>query len=166
MTYSHIISIIRIATVLALSTALSNALAQTPLVLKANCMSIFRPVEALGDREGHSLAIAEFTCRFEGGPLAGAVGPGSGIYEWNGPNGVALSSSGIYRKPGVHAAWINTDMKLALTIADGRPVGATTNGRGRFLLVTGSAAALSGKSYSFTSQSTGPGVFSMDVTLD
>jgi hypothetical protein len=156
----------RITTAIVLSTALSAAFAQTPLTFKASCTNISRAPEPLGDREGHSLQILEGTCRIEGGLLDGAVGPLSGIYEWNGPTAVALSSSGLYRKPGVHAAWVNTDLKLSLTMVDGKPVGTTASARGRFLVVTGSAAALSGKAYSATTKSTGPGLFSMDITME
>ncbi len=157
---------IRLAAALALSTALGGTLAQTPLTIKFSCLSISRAPEALGDREGHSLQIAEFTCRAEGGPLDGAVGPGSGLNEWNGPNGVGLARYGIYRKSGMHAAWINTDEKFTLTMVDGRPVGSTFSGRGRFLIATGSSAVLSGKPYSFTGKTTGPGQFVFDLTMD
>ena len=157
----------RVAAALALSTAFFSTFAQTPLTVKVACLSVSRAPEPLGDREGHSLQIAESTCRIEGGPLDGAVGNISGIYEWNGPNAVGLAAGqGVYRKPGVHAAWINTDHKLALTMVDGRPVGASFNGRGRFLQVTGSAAVLSGKPYYFVGKTTGPGQFVFDLTME
>jgi hypothetical protein len=156
-----------LATALTLSIAFSSALAQTPLTFKIACVSVSRAPEPLGDREAHSLQIAESTCRVEGGPLEGAVGAGSGIYEWNGPNGVGLAAGqGVYRKSGVHAAWLNTEHKLALIMVDGKPVGATFNGRGRFLIATGSAAVLSGKTYSFAGKTTAPGQFVLDLTME
>lgn len=59
-----------------------------------------------------------------------------------------------------------SEAKLALTMADGKPTGFTGTGRGIYKMATGTAAALTGKTYSYTFSTTGPGQFVVDVKID
>lgn len=53
-----------------------------------------------------------------------------------------------------------------MTVTNGEVTVTSGLGRGRFTMATGTASALSGKTYSFTFKSAGPGQFVMDVKDD
>jgi hypothetical protein len=114
------------------------------------------PPQALGDREGHSISVGQYSCRAESGPLAGGVSTGTNMWEWDGPKGTLLSDSGVVRKPGATLAWKGTGGILTLTMADGKVTGWTASGRGANLLATGGWASMAGKSYTWTAKSVGP----------
>ena len=37
--------------------------------------------EKLGDREGHSLSVGQYSCRIDGGPLSGGIATGTDLWE-------------------------------------------------------------------------------------
>jgi hypothetical protein len=102
----------------------------------------------------------------EGGLTDGGILTGTGITEWDKTNGVLLSGSGVTRKPGATTAYRTTEAKIALTLSDGKVVGSSGSGRGLFTMATGTAAALSGKTYTYTFKSVGPGQTVVDVKID
>ena len=114
------------------------------------------PPVPLGDREGHSISVGQYSCRAESGPLAGGVGTGTDIWEWDGPKATLLSDSGVVRKPGATLAWKGTEGKLTHTKTDGKVTGWTASGRLTNLLATGGWASMAGKSYTWTAKSVGP----------
>jgi len=120
-------------------------------------------IEPLGDREGHAIRTSQFSCLGAAGPLTGGVFTGSTIYELDKTGGVLLSGAGVVRKPGATTVYQLTGGKLELIITDGKVTGATTSGQGIYQLAVGSAASLSGKSFTFTSKPTGAGQFEIDV---
>jgi len=71
------------------------------------------PPEQLGDRDGHALRVAQFSCVANSGPLSGGVLTGSTIYELDKGSGVLLTGSGVVRKPGVAGVDALTEGKLA-----------------------------------------------------
>ena len=93
--------------------------------------------EALGDREGHTLAIYSGSCRTDSGPLSGAITTGTDIFEWNGPNAVLVTGNGVARKPGATLVYQNTGGKMSLTMTDGKVTGWTASGKGTNLVATG-----------------------------
>jgi hypothetical protein len=120
------------------------------------------PPEPLGDREGHSLSVVAYSCRVDSGPLAGGVMTGSNVWEFDGPNAVLRSSIDVVRKPGATSVYQESDAKIALTITGGKVTGFTASGKGTWLVASGSAASLAGKSTSWTAESTGPGQFTIE----
>ena len=123
------------------------------------------PPEPLGDREGHSISVGQYSCRAESGPWAGSVGTGTSIYEWDGPKAVELANSGVARKPGATLAWKGTEGKVTLTMTDGKVTGWTGSGRGTNLLATGGWASKAGTSYTCTWKCVGPASqFSVECT--
>jgi hypothetical protein len=146
----------------------AGAAAQSGTTAKLYCQSVGNAgvPEALGDREGHSIAAGLFTCRTEGGPGDGGILTGTNIIEWDKGNAVALSGSGITRKPGAVTAYQLTEGKQSLVMTDGKVTGATGSGRGRMTLATGAAASWAGKTFSYTVGTTGPGQFVVDVKYD
>ncbi len=145
-----------------------GVLAQASNVVKLHCTAVGNnPPEALGDRPGHSIAIGEFTCIEEGGPLDGGVMWGTQIYEWDGVNGVGKAGFGVIRGRGGHIVYVNTEMKNTLTITDGKVTGFVATGRGHYPVATGIAASSAGKSYSFVAKpGPGPGRFVIESTID
>ena len=51
--------------------------------------------EPLGDREGHGISIVQVSCHVDSGPMKDGILTGSDILEWDGPNAVLVSSTGI-----------------------------------------------------------------------
>jgi hypothetical protein len=121
--------------------------------------------EPLGDREGHSITVGQYSCRVDSGPMSGGLVTGTAVWEWDGPNAVQLSNSAVGRKPGATIVWVGKSGKLALTMTDGKVTGFTASGQGADVVATGSAASLVGKTSTWTSKSTGPDQFTTEETL-
>jgi hypothetical protein len=141
-----------------------NALAQ---VSKYNCTNNGPNLpEPLGDREGHFLLVAAGSCVIEGGVLDGTVVSQNTI--WDNDKGVVtiLSADGVARKPGSVAVYKVTGGTLSYIMQDGKPAGWTASGKGVYTLAVGGAAALAGKSYSWTARATGPRTYSIESKLD
>ena len=143
------------------------ALAQTGSTARLYCHTVgYTPPEPLGDREGHSISVTQGTCRVEGGPTDGSILTGTNIIEWDKGNGVILTGAGVTRKPGATTAYQHSEGKVTLTMTDGKVTGSTASGRGRVTMATGGAAALNGKTYSYTSKTVEPGQYVVDVKYD
>jgi hypothetical protein len=115
------------------------------------------PPEALGDREGHSISVDAVSCHSKSESMSGALLTGTYIWEWNGPNAVLLSATGVIRKPGATMVYQETGGSIALTMTDGKVTGFTASGKGYEKLATGSLAALAGTPYTWTVKPAGPG---------
>jgi hypothetical protein len=124
------------------------------------------PPEPLGDREGHSIQISQVSCRVESGPLKGGVLSGMDIFEWNGTNADQIAANGVIRSPEGTAVYEEKGGKLALTMTDGKVTGFTFTGAvGTYLMGSGSAAGLTGKSWTVVIKPTGPGQFTAEATM-
>jgi hypothetical protein len=119
--------------------------------------------EPLGDREGHTITVGQYSCRVDSGPMSGGIVTGTDVWEWDGPNAVQRSMSIVFRKPGATAVGRGTSGKLALTMTDGKVTGFTASGKGDEKLATGSLAVLAGKPYTWTANPAGPGQFTLEV---
>jgi hypothetical protein len=137
-------------------------------VSKFVCMTVGQSGarEELGDREGHAISITTVACRLESGPLDGGLLTGGSIWEWDKTNATMASASGVVRKPGATAVYRYTEGKIALTMVDGKVTGFTGSGKGYWPVASGSAASLGGKSFIWTSKSTGAGQFETVLTAD
>jgi hypothetical protein len=118
--------------------------------------------ELLGDRPGHAIAVGQYSCRIDSGPLTDGVFSGTNIVEWDKANGVLISGAGILRKPGSMAAYQLTDERFVLTMTGGNATGLTATGRGRWALASGGAASFAGRSFTFTVKTTGPDAFTVE----
>jgi len=54
----------------------------------------------------------------------------------------------------------------AVIVTDGKVTGLTTSGKGSYPMATGSLASLAGKSFTYSSKPTGPGLFDIDVVRE
>lgn len=165
----HIQRFIRFASIAAVIGLSGSSAAESSHSYRLSCHAIGNsPAEPLGDREGHALTVGQATCRVEGGPLDGGVQTGMVIWEWDGPNGVALSGMGVTRKPGATAVVAIMEAKAALTVVDGKITGIAGSGRAVYKVATGSAASLQGKTYTYTFGSTGEpqNYWTVDIKVD
>ena len=122
--------------------------------------------EPVGDRDGHTLQVAEASCTVQGGPLDGAVLTQNTLWEYDKGVGNMLSSHGVYRKPGAMATYVNSAGTINLVMADGKVTGWTAAGKGRYAMASGSAGSLNGKTYSWTARPTGPRSYVVEATFD
>jgi len=163
----HLLNVCGIATAaIALAATAPSAAAQGNTFTLA-CQSIGSgALEPLGDREGHSLLVGEYSCRADSGPLSGGVWTATDIWEFNGTNAVLVTGYGVIRKPGATAVYQDTEGRLALTMTDGKVTGFLATGGGSWPMAIGSAASLAGKSYTWTSKPTGPGQFAVELKVE
>ncbi|MGY3482591.1 hypothetical protein ACVW1C_000474 [Bradyrhizobium sp. USDA 4011] len=118
--------------------------------------------EPLGDPAGHGLSGYQFSCFGVDGLLKGAVYSATNITEWNGPQATYLLAGGIHRSVGGFAVTQMLEGTGSAIMKDGKPVGSTGSGKAIFKFASGTLAALSGKTVSFTSKSTGLNRFELD----
>ena len=122
--------------------------------------------EPLGDREGHGISVGQISCHIDSGPMKDGIVTGTDILEWDGPNAVLVSEHGVVRKPGATLVYVETQGKIALTMADGKVTGWTAWAKGTNVVATGSAASLAGKSYTTMAKPTGPGQFTFEAKTE
>jgi len=137
------------------------------IIVKYACQNVGAfASEPLGDREGHSISVGQFSCRVDAGPMSGGVMSGTAIWEWDKTNAVLVVGNGVVRKPGATVVYQDMDGKLALTLADGKVTGYTASGHVRFPIATGGGASLAGKSATWTSMPTGPDQFVIEDKVE
>jgi hypothetical protein len=125
----------------------------------------FCGLEDLGDRQGHSLQVGDYSCRVIDGPMAGAILTGTGVWEWDGATGTFLSGFVVVRKPGATVVSQTLSGKAEATMSDGKATGWTASGQTVWLLATGSAESIKGKTISWTAKGTGPHEFEVTSTV-
>ena len=134
---------------------------------KHTCMNVGPNLpEPLGDREGHAVSVADGSCMIEGGLLDGTVQTQHTIWEFDKGAMNILSGDGVSRKPGVAVAYRVTAGSLTYVMKDGKPVGWNASGKGVFTLATGAAAALAGKTFTWTGYATGPRSYILESKVD
>jgi hypothetical protein len=122
--------------------------------------------EPIGDRDGHMLGTSSYSCRVVTGPLKGAVYTGNNVTEWDGPTGIYVSGSSVHRMAGGILVSTITGGTLDYIMKDGKPVGVISNGTGRNAIASGPGTPFAGKSFKFSSKTTGLNQFNIDVTYD
>ena len=129
------------------------------IIVKYACQNVGAfASEPLGDREGHSISVGQFSCRVDAGPMSGGVMSGTAIWEWDKTNAVlVVGQRRRLHKPGATVVYQDMDGgKLALTLADGKVTGYTASGRRPVSrLRPAVAASLAGKSATWTSMPAG-----------
>ena len=121
-------------------------------------------VDKLGD--GHAVSSGPYSCRMVSGPMDGGVITGQSLMEWDNTGGVVLAGSAVIRKPGGFVVYEDKEGKIALTITDGKVTGFTGSGKVRYLVATGSAAPMAGKTIAYTIKSTGADQWEADGTVE
>ena len=159
--------ILNLATALVFVTSSASAPAQTAVTFKSTCQDVgMSGREPLGDREGHSITVGQYSCKNEGGVEDGSLMSGMVIWEWDRTAAVMLSGNGVIRKPGAFAVYQNFEGKASLTVVDGKVTGLTGTSTGVYKTATGGMAPLAGKSFSSTFKSIGGGQFVIEATIE
>jgi hypothetical protein len=154
-----------IATLLcsALSLIGANGFAHAGVVGRYECNIVgTASQDPIGDRDGHQLSSFQFSCFGVDGLLKEAVYTATGISEWDGPQGTQLLTGGVHRVSGGLAVTQMLQGAGSIILKDGKPAGWETHGKSVFKFASGTLAALSGKTVSYTSQLTGLNRFSIE----
>jgi hypothetical protein len=145
----------------------ASATAQTAVILKSVCQDVgVAAREPVGDRDGHAIQAAQYSCRNEGGATDGSLMTGSVLWEWDKATSTLLVGSGVLRRPGALAVFENTEGKASLTLVDGRVTGIVGTSKGSYRYASGGMAALAVKSFTATFHSVGSGQFVIETTLE
>ena len=144
-----------------------GALAQSAAVERATCQDVgISPQEPIGDRQGHSFAVSEYSCIVQGGVLGGGIQTGMNIWEWDKGSAISASGSGVVRKPGAAVVFVINEAKTSLMVANGQVTGYSGVAKGIYKVAAGAAAALAGKSFTSRFRSLGSGQFVIETTVD
>lgn len=155
------------AVALTLTSAVGRAQTVAPTFSLACERTGVSPLEPLGDREGHAMSVSHYTCRVTGGPLDSGVLTGTQNWEWQGPNAAGLGGGGVVRHgKGALVYSYLPGSKINLKMDNGKVVGFTGSGAGRYMMATGAASAFANKTFMYTVQSTGFSQFAVDVTVE
>ena len=137
----------------ALSLIGTSGFAFAGMIGRYECSIIGLPMQdPVGDRTGHMLVTVQYSCFGVDGLLKGTVHTVSSVSEWDGPQGTFLIGGGTQRAPGGLAVTQITDGTASVIKPGG---GTESKGTGVFKFASGTLAALSGKSFKFTTKSTG-----------
>jgi hypothetical protein len=163
----YLLNVCGIATAAIPFAAFAPSAVAEEIIVKYACQNVGAfAQEPLGDREGHSISIGQFSCRVDAGPMSGGVMSGTTVWEWDKTNAVLVVGNGVVRKPGATVVYQDVDGKLALTLADGKVTGYTASGHVSFPIATGGGASLAGKSATWTSKPTGPDQFDIEDKVE
>jgi hypothetical protein len=168
-TMNHALRMTKLSAFIVVTMLSADTLAQTqaPITQRSTCLSIgIAPQEPVGDREGHTYSVSQYSCQNQGGPFDGAVLTGTNIWEADKGSSVMLTGGGVIRKPGMSAVFVLTEGKTTLTMTDGKVTGFSGTAKGVYKVAAGTASSLAGKSFSSTFRSTGAGQFVIDTTID
>ena len=125
-----------------------------------SCQYVEPPTaEPFGDAEGHGISVRDYSCEVSQGPLSGGVLTARAIWEMDKSGGKLLLGGGVIRKPGAMAVLQLSDGKLEYVTTNGEVTEVRTSGRGVFLLASGAAASLSGKTFTYGTKTTAPTQF-------
>src|SRR5271170_2038826 len=104
-----------------------------------NCQDVgLTTPEPIGDQDGHVLVVDNFSCRVEGGPMAGGVMTGTVTWDMTKGKGTLISGTGVIRKPGSLVIYKDGDGVLNLTINDkGQVTGGSASGTATWVFATG-----------------------------
>ena len=117
--------------------------------------------EPVGDRAGHALVNMQYVCRGVEGLVKGAVFSANGVTEWDGPKGTFLLAGGTHRIAGGFAVTQLIEGTASVIMKDDKPVGMTSAGTASVKFASGPLNALAGKTYKFSTKSTGINQFEM-----
>jgi hypothetical protein len=133
----------------------------------ANCQNFgMSSVEPFGDRPAHNLVVSSYSCRVSGGAMDGSVTTGTSYWDASGPKWILLTGNGAGRKAGGLQVFQQIEGAMELTMRDGKAVGWTATGRGRYLTATGTVSELAGREFRWNARSTGFNAFTIESATD
>jgi hypothetical protein len=141
-----------IATVVyaALGLAGTSGFALAETIGRLECNIVGAPnQEPIGDRDGHRLVTAQYSCVGVEGLLKGALYTSSTISEWDGSKGSYFTGGGIFRLPGGLAVTQLKEGAGSPVMTDGKFAGNEVSGKGQIRFASGALAELAGKTVKF-----------------
>ena len=149
-----------VAAAAAMQVAVLDAKAQEDLDA-FSCRYVEAPTaEPIGDEEGHGISVRDYSCNVTQGPLSGGVLTARAVWEIDKSGGRLLLGGAVIRTPGAIAVLQLSDGKLEyVAAANGEVTEVRTSGRGAYLLASGAAASLSGRTFTYTTKTTAPSEF-------
>ena len=140
-------------------------LAKAELIGRYQCNIVGAAIpEPVGDRNGHSILTYSYSCVGVEGVLKDAVVTAFAAAEWDGPKTTTAAALGVHRVPGGAAIAQVLEGTGSVILKEGKPVGTEMSGKTVFKFASGTLAALSGKTVSFVSKSTGLNRFEIVFT--
>lgn len=152
-------------TTLGLVNASGFALADS--IGRLECSIVGTPIQdPIGDRDGHRLVSAQYSCFGVEGLLKGALYTTATTSEWDGSQGTYFVGGGIMRAPGGIAVTQLTEGHGSTVMKDGKPAGNEVSGKGEVKFASGALAELSGKALRFDAKPAGFNRFSLEFATD
>jgi hypothetical protein len=154
-----------VCSTLGLVNASGFALAET--IGRLECSVVGTPSqEPIGDRDGHRIVSAQYSCSGVSGLLKDAVYTSSSTSAWDGSQGTYVAGGGIIRAPaGLAVTQLNEGVGSTI-MKDGKPAGNEASGKGQIKFASGALAELTGKALRFEAKPAGFNRFSLEFTTD
>jgi len=154
-----------VCSTLGLINASGSALAETVGRYDCNIIGTVNQ-EPIGDRDGHRLTSAQYSCSGVEGLLKGGLYTSSSTSEWDGSQGTYFAGGGIVRVPGGLAVTQLTEGVGSAIMKDGKPAGNEASGKALIKFASGTLAELSGKALKWEAKPAGFNRFSLEFTAD
>lgn len=158
-----------IATVACTTLGLVNAsgFALADSIGRLECSIVGTPSQdPIGDRDGHRLVSAQYSCFGVEGLLKGVLYTTATTSEWDGSQGIYFVGGGIIRAPGGIAVTQLTEGQGSTVMKDGKPAGNEVSGKGQVKFASGAFAELSGRAIKFEAKPAGFNRFGLEFTTD
>jgi hypothetical protein len=137
------------------------------ITIKSSCVNTTPfVVETAGAQAGPGIAERPYACVVSGGLLDGGTLTGVNIWEVRGADWTTVSGVGVIRRADGYLVHTLTDSKLAFQVKDGKVVGWSGTGSGRYTSAGGVAAPWAGKRFSFKFAPTGPTSYVVETTVE
>jgi hypothetical protein len=154
-----------VCSALGLVTANEFALGET--IGRLECSIVGTPIqEPIGDRDGHRLISAQYSCVGVDGLLKGALYTSATTSEWDGSQGTYFAGGGIFRMPGGLAVTQMNEGIGSAIMKDGKFAGNEVSGKAQIKFASGALANLSGKAIKFEAKPAGFSRFSLEFATD
>lgn len=145
----------------------ASSMAHAAVTYRCDCQVVDTTrLENFG-HDGSPAQLSHFTCRITGGPLHGSFVTGTNIWDLsNGAGGVLLGSIAIAQRAGSNVMYEVHDGTRHQHTREGKVAGWEANSWGVYKSATGTAAALTGKTFTSAVRSTGPRTFVIDNIIN
>ena len=158
-----------IATVACTTLGLINAsgFALADSIGRLECSIVGTPSQdPIGDRDGHRLASAQYSCLGVEGLLKGAMYTSSSASEWDGSQAKYVAGGGIMRAPGGLVVIQLNEGVGSVVMKDGKPAGSEASGKSLVKFASGAFAELAGRALRFDAKPAGFNRFTLEFTAD
>jgi hypothetical protein len=141
--------------------------AAQPMTIKSSCVNTTPfVVERSGAQAGPGIAERPYACVVSGGPLDGGALTGVNVWDVRGADWTLASGISVSRRADGYVVTQATEGKLTMQMKDGKVLGWSAAGGGRYTAAGGVAAPLAGKRFTWKASPTGPSSFTTETTVE